>query len=137
MQGQAGLRTRLGLVVLFLASLILVWFFLALPSRHVYARDLDGKYKDSPLHAWFDSLASKKGLCCSFADGRTVEDPDVQMDANHYRVRVDGEWVDVPDDALVTVPNKFGQAVVWPYNDWDADGKKHIKIRCFMPGAGT
>jgi hypothetical protein len=95
----------------------------------------DGRYaqRDPAIHAWFDKLASGKGLCCSFADGRTVDDPDVDSDGNHYRVRVDGVWYDVPPNALVTEPNKFGQAVVWPYKD--AEG--NTQIRCFLPGAGA
>ena len=39
----------------------------SMPSS-VSARD-DGRYANSPLKTWFDQLASKKGLCCSFADG--------------------------------------------------------------------
>ena len=109
-------------------SFWIIWFFLSLPS---HARDLDGKYKDSPLKPWFDSLASKKGLCCSFADGRMVDDPDIDMDGAHYRVRIDGEWIDVPDEAVITQPNKFGRAVVWPYLD-----DSGTQIRCFLPGAG-
>jgi hypothetical protein len=53
-------------------------------------------------------------------------------DGSHYKVRIDGAWYVVPDDALITEPNKYGKAVVWPYVD--ADGK--TQIRCFMPGAG-
>jgi hypothetical protein len=30
-------------------------------------------------------------------------------------VRLDGEWIVVPDNAVVIEPNKFGPAVVWPY----------------------
>jgi hypothetical protein len=30
----------------------------------VVARDLDGPYADSPLHDWFNHLASGRGLCC-------------------------------------------------------------------------
>ena len=120
-----------------LAALMLCLF--AAPSS---ARD-DGRYAGSPLKAWFDQLASGKGLCCSFADGRSVRDvdwdtatvADAQTNAPHvvYRVRIDGAWIDVPPDAVVTVPNKFGPAVAWPYQD--ADGK--TQIRCFLPGAGT
>ena len=40
------------------------------------ARDNDGKYANSPLKSWFDQLASGKGLCCSFADGVSVQDVD-------------------------------------------------------------
>jgi hypothetical protein len=42
----------------------------------VVARDLDGRYADSPLHDWFNHLASGRGLCCSMADGETIVDPD-------------------------------------------------------------
>ena len=39
------------------------------------ARD-DGRYSQSPLKPWFDSLKSGKGPCCSDADGFAVSDPD-------------------------------------------------------------
>ena len=35
---------------------------MALPAP---GRDLDGRYKNSPLHDWFENLASGKGRCCS------------------------------------------------------------------------
>jgi hypothetical protein len=95
------------------------------------ARD-DGRYADSTLKPWFDKLASGKGLCCSIADGRTVNDPDVDTPNGHYSVRVDGKWIAVPDDAVVAEPNKFGSAVVWPY----IDSAGVTEIRCFLPGSG-
>jgi len=98
----------------------------------VSARD-DGRYANSPLKPWFDQLASKKGLCCSFADGFKVENVDWDSQEGRYRVRLNGEWITVPDAALVTEPNRFGPAVVWPYRD--AEGT--TQIRCFIPGAGT
>ncbi len=110
----------------------LIWFFLAL--NIVHARD-DGRYANSQLRSWFDSLQSKKGMCCSFADGLTLKDVDWDIrDDGHYTVRLDDGWHIVPDDAVLTVPNKYGNAVVWPYKetatgDW--------KIRCFIAGAGT
>jgi hypothetical protein len=96
------------------------------------ARD-DGRYANSPLKSWFDQLASGKGLCCSFADGMQIDDVDWDTRDGHYRVRLLGEWIDVPESALVTEPNRFGPAVVWPYQD--ADGV--AQIRCFLPGAGA
>jgi hypothetical protein len=33
-------------------------------------------WKSSPLHHWFDGLASKRGLCCSYADGVAISDVD-------------------------------------------------------------
>ena len=100
-----------------------------------HARDLDGAYanQDPALHAWFDHLSSGKGLCCSFADGVSIDDPDVDMRDQHYWVRLDGQWIQVPDEALILEPNKVSHAVVWPYKD--ADGK--TLIRCFIPGPGA
>jgi hypothetical protein len=96
------------------------------------ARDLDGRHADSPLHDWFNRLASGRGLCCSMADGEAVADPDWESKEGHYRVRLDNKWVDVPDDAVVTEPNRAGRTMVWP--TWiGAD----VSIRCFMPGSMT
>lgn len=88
-----------------------------------------GDWKGSPLHAWFEQLSSGKGLCCSFADGRTVEDPDWGMQGDSYWVRIDGKKIIVPKDALVTEPNRYGKAVVWPYL---VNGDP--AVRCFLPG---
>src|SRR5262249_53611106 len=96
------------------------------------ARDINGKYAISPLKQWFDSLASRRGPCCSAADGQKVEDVDWDSKDGKYRVRLDGQWIEVPPDTLVTVPNKFGPAVVWPYKDYEG----RTQIRCFIPGAG-
>jgi len=93
------------------------------------ARDLNGRYTNSPLKGWFDQLSSGKGRCCSIADGNSVADPDWESKNGHYRVRLKGEWIDVPDDAVVTEPNRAGQAIVWPLDELDGLG-----IRCFMPG---
>jgi hypothetical protein len=112
----------------FLAALILYL------GTHVdaQARD-DGRYSNEPLHAWFDQLASGRGLCCSFADGFSIQDVDWDAQNGRYRVRIFGEWIVVPDNAVVTEPNKFGPAVVWPYMDYNGT----TQIRCFLPGAGT
>ena len=68
----------------------------SLVSSGVSARD-DGRYANEPLHAWFDQLASGKGLCCSFADGVKVEDVDWDTQDGRYRVRLYGEWILVPE----------------------------------------
>jgi hypothetical protein len=93
----------------------------------------DGRYADSKLKAWFDQLASDKGLCCSFADGASVQDVDWDTKDEHYRVRLNGNWIIVPDSAVIKEPNRFGPAVVWPYKD--ANGV--TQIRCFIPGTGS
>ncbi len=112
---------------------------IAVMALPVFGRDLDGRYKDSPLHDWFEHLASGKGLCCSFADGHVVQDADWDTKDGRYRVRVpkaanseDGIWVDVPDDAVITEPNRAGHTMVWPLYDHQG-----VSIRCFMPGSMT
>ncbi len=66
------------------------------------------------LNEWFNRLASGRGLCCSFADGSAVSDVDWESKDGHYRVRLEGRWIDVPDDAVVTEPNRAGRTMVWP-----------------------
>ena len=97
------------------------------------ARDR-GQYSESApgLTEWFDSLRSAKGPCCSDADGSAVSDVDWESTSGHYRVRLDGRWLDVPDDAVITVPNRVGRAMVWPIR---VSGD--VVIRCFMPGSMT
>src|SRR5262249_55262334 len=80
-----------------------------LVSNQLNARD-DGRFANSPLKPWFDRLASGNGLCCSFADGFSVQDVDWGTPAGHYRVRIYGQWLVVPDAAVVTEPNRFGSA---------------------------
>jgi hypothetical protein len=100
-------------------------------SNSAFARD-DGRYANEPLKFWFDNLTSSNGKCCSFADGFSVSDVEWDTDDGHYRVRLHGEWVNVPNSSVVTEPNRYGPAVVWPYMDTDGN----VYIRCFLPGAG-
>jgi hypothetical protein len=92
-----------------LAALALGLTTMLVPGQLV-ARD-DGRFANSPLKPWFDHLASGKGLCCSFADGVTVQDVDWDTQDGHYRVRIYGQWLVVPDVPVVTEPNRFGMAV--------------------------
>ena len=96
------------------------------------ARDPDGRYANSPLKEWFDGLRSGKGPCCSDADGSAVSDVDWESKNGHYRVRLDGTWIDVPEEAVVTEPNRAGRAMVWPIKSYMG-----VTIRCFMPGSMT
>jgi hypothetical protein len=87
------------------------------------------------LNDWFDRLASGKGLCCSFADGFVVSDVDWESKNGHYRVRLEGRWIDVPDDAVITEPNRAGRTMVWPYTAVGGADSPRTEIRCFMPGS--
>jgi hypothetical protein len=120
-----GLRRRGALRIACVALLF------GLASQAGHARD-DGRYANSPLKPWFDSLKSGKGPCCSDADGYAVADPDWETRSGHYRVRIEGEWWDVPDEAVITEPNRAGRTMVWPIKGWGG-----LTIRCFMPGSMT
>ena len=101
-----------------------------------------GQFNNSPpeTREWFKSLRSMKGPCCSFADGISIADADWDMKEGHYWVRVPRWeksdqmiWVPVPDEAVITEPNRVGRTIVWPY--WLPG--YGVSIRCFMPGTMT
>lgn len=93
-----------------------------------------GQYKnvDPFLKEWVEGLKSKAAPygCCAINEG--IPNPATWSADGKYHVKIEGKWYDVPDDALITVPNKLGYAVVWYFKE---DGK--IMIRCFMPGTLT
>ncbi|OKO85594.1 hypothetical protein [Bradyrhizobium sp. AS23.2] len=118
---------------------------LALIAFAGHARD-HGQFvnTNAELKAWFDGLRSGKGPCCSDADGSALSDTDWESKDGHYRVRVprlgyvvDGQqqdfvWVDVPEEAVISEPNRVGRTMVWPIY-----GYTGVTIRCFMPGSMT
>ncbi len=63
--------------------------------------------------------------------GTAISDADWESGGGRYRVRIGGEWVDVPDDAVISEPNRVGRTMVWPR------GYLGLTIRCFMPGSMT
>jgi hypothetical protein len=114
----------LWLLIVIVAIAIVVGLSVKRANAHDHARP--------DLNKWFDGLASGKGLCCSFADGTVITDADWESKDGHYRVKVDDQWIEVPDDAVITEPNKDGRTMVWPIR-----GYLGISIRCFMPGSMT
>jgi hypothetical protein len=116
-----------------LATIASAMLLVALASHLGHARDRGQYANASPeLRAWFEGLKSGKGPCCSDADGTAVSDVDWESGNGHYRVRLEGQWVDVPDEAVITEPNRIGRTMVWPLR-----GYLGLTIRCFMPGSMT
>lgn len=112
------------------AKLVVLSWMLAFGA--VAARD-DGRYANSALKSWFEGLHSKDGVqCCADADGMVLADVDWDTQDGHYRVRIDGQWVIVPGDRVVTDANRTGRTIVWPQY---LNGNPII--RCFMPGSMT
>lgn len=104
----------------------LLFFGVRYASAHDRSRpELDG---------WFMGLESKgKSPCCDGSDAMRLDDVDWDTKDGHYRVRLQGEWVDVPDSAVVEGPNRAGPTMVWPYY---LNGAMR-GVRCFMPGSMT
>lgn len=86
------------------------------------------------LDDWYTGLRSGKGPCCGgpSVDATTLDGPDWETTDGRYRVRLKGQWHDVPPDAVLTEPNRDGRTLVWPIEGWGG-----ISIRCFMPGSMT
>lgn len=105
------------------------------PAPGAMARDLDGRYVNSPLKGWFEGLRSSKGPCCSDADGTALADVDWEMKDGRYRVRIEGIWWTVPNEAVVTEPNRVGKPMVWPVYYRELNTGLRIDIRCFLPGS--
>ncbi len=67
---------------------------------------------DPKLAPWFNSLRLPQSAvpCCSMADCRSVLS---RLVNGHYEAFVEGKWVSVPDDKVLTRPdNPTGHAVV-------------------------
>lgn len=107
--------------------LILTLILLAQPvAAHDHSRP--------DLNDWFLGLQSDGGSpCCDGPDATRIEDADWDSKDGHYRVRLEGEWIDVPASAVVKGPNRAGVTLVWP---WRTEGKLN-KVRCFLPGSMT
>ena len=120
---------------MFIGLILIVIGVVCLSLAKAYPHD-DGRYANSPLKPWFDQLHSGKGPCCSDADGALVADADWDSRDGHYRVRIEGQWIDVPDDAVIKEPNRDGRTIVWgyPMKGWGSGG---YFIRCFIAGSMT
>jgi hypothetical protein len=105
----------------------------------------DPLHQRADLNEWFKDLhsqgkpdGSKKSRCCSNADGALVKDAEWDTyrgdnGINHYKVMIDKKWVNVPDEAVVIDPNRYGPAMVWGSREWYSNEGSYL-IRCFMPG---
>jgi hypothetical protein len=155
----------IGLAIIMGAVLLTIWSGAWWPAQ---PRDLIGAHANDPLKPWFEALTDKANMsCCSNADGTTVSVEDWSNAevadcvrtpvlsfsessgtyAGRYCVRYKGIWWLVPERATLDVPNKFGQAIIWPICQSsahvsgadacnDSDSSLYF-IRCFLPGAGT
>ena len=115
-------------------------FPLLLAAAVILVRDPTGKWAGGPLEPWFQSLQNTIGLyCCAKADGHPLDDGEWDIKDNNYRVFIQGRWVVVPDDTVISDPNKLGKAIVWFQNPGELawGGNTTTPILCFIPGSGV
>jgi hypothetical protein len=89
----------------------------------------NGQYNDVPpdIRAWFRNVLAPNGVpCCDISDGHRTE-YDVRDGA--YWVPIDGEWMLVPERAIIrNAGNPVGEAV-----DWYVHHRGAIINSCFVP----
>jgi hypothetical protein len=107
---------------------------LGLASQLGHARD-HGQFGNAnpDLRARFNALKSGKGRAVPTPTAARSATPIGRAATTTTRVRIDGEWVNVPDEAVITEPIRVGRTTVWPIRD----GVDGLYIRCFMPGSMT
>src|SRR3954451_16154309 len=89
------------------AMLLVLTVLLTAPTM---ARD-DGRYANSPLKPWFESLHSEYGQCCSDADGYVVADVDWESDRGRYRVHLEANGSSCPK--APSSPSRTRSAAPW------------------------
>lgn len=102
-------------------------------GHKAFGRDVEGRYAQSDNHDWVKSLHSPAGAwCCDITDGRALTDADWRSKDGHYQVKLRDDWLDVPEDAVITQPNKIGLTIAWiGYRNGEAI------ITCFLAGPMT
>lgn len=105
---------------------VLVW---ALWFNFARARDMDGRYVNSPNREWFQSQHNSVGQwCCDEADGHLYY--------GDYKLNEDGsveaEGQRIEPFKVLKGPNPTGGAV-W----WYVDGVYGRTTYCFAPGGGV
>ena len=104
------------------------------------------------LNPWFSDLKNDGGgLCCSMEEGTVItaeewRNTEVDKCEKTYAVVPDspaefcvlwkGHWRQVYRYAVVSKPNRYGPALVWPVYEWNGDDDG-VWFRCFIPGAGA
>lgn len=77
-------------------------FLLAVAAGPVLAEPPEGMPVDPQVHAWFESLVRADGYhCCSVADCRPAQPGEMRSNADGFQVKIDEEWVDVPERMVV------------------------------------
>ncbi len=119
---------------------LLVALCLFFPVAALQAEDA-GQYRQvsTEIKAWRDALTNEIGIgCCTTENGFRPAEVEWDISVNSYRVKLGGQWILVPDEAVIRSPNRLGYAAVWFEIDHDIDFEEStFEIRCFLPGAAS
>jgi hypothetical protein len=89
-------------------------------------------HTENPVLA--DAKNQTGGLCCDGKD-YTIADAWERLPNGKYRVLLDNQWLDVPDEAHVAnVKNPYTEAIVWLFRYSDGVGNRYMGVRCFKEG---
>ena len=81
--------------------------------------------------SWIEGLSCHDNIpCCPYADAITPEKVSRDMGTHRYQIQIGGNWVPVPEVAVINGPNPFGRAVVW-LEFHGLTGDAHVV--CFLP----
>lgn len=131
----------------FVLAFVLLMLFLPFKARTAELERIRWKPEyaqaDPRMQQWFkeQKVPGSTGSCCSAADGEFVEE-EIRYDdkgVGHYWTRfskTNGEWIKVPDEAVIQKPNFHGQPVVWWYYNSGEDELpiEPVQVRCYSPG---
>lgn len=119
---------------------LLVALGIFFPVAAAHADDTGQNRQVSPeIEAWTEALTNQVGIgCCTTENGFRPAEVEWDISVNSYRVKLDGQWILVPDEAVIRGPNRLGYAAVWFEIDHDIDFEEStFEIRCFLPGAAS
>jgi len=107
-------------LVAYLLAIAIVFFV-----QSAGARD-DGRWAQSPLKLWFESLKNHQGeMCCAEEDRIEVDEWHCTAD-DKCEVVIGGVRRPVPPQAILRQPNLAGVPLVWVWGG---------EIKCFLRGA--
>ena len=110
-----------------------VLLMLPIASHPGQARDSDGRYANSAAEAMVRQSEERQGpvlFRTRTAAPSATWIGNRKADTTAFASTASG--LDVPDDAVITEPNRAGRTMVWPIR-----GYQGMTIRCFMPGSMT
>jgi hypothetical protein len=99
-----------------------------------FAKNLDGRYDNSPNHQWYESQHNSiGGWCCNEADGHEY-DGNYTFDADgNVHLSLEGNEVTIEAFKVLHGPNPTGHAVVWYLLGYNGMPNTF----CFIPGSLT